>query len=53
MTLKNIETIISNPDLMIAHLRTLYINRHSSAENNALYKRELRLFSCIVKQKEA
>lgn len=54
MTLKNIETIISNPDIINAliDLRNLYHNRHKDAEANAKYKRELRLFSYRVKQKE-
>ena len=54
MTLKNIETIISNADLMLelARLRTTYNSRFDSSEANAKYKRELRLFSCRVKQKE-
>ena len=54
MTLKNIETIISNPDIINAliDLRKLYYKRHDNGEANAKYKRELRLFSCMVKQKE-
>lgn len=54
MTLKNIETIISNPDIVnaLADLRKLYYKRHDNGETNAKYKRELRLFSCRVKQKE-
>ena len=54
MTLKNIQTIISNPDLMLelARLRTAYNSRFDSSEANAKYQRELRLFSCMVKQKE-
>lgn len=54
MTLKNIETIISNPDIInaLVDLRKLYYQRHDNAEANAKYKRELRLFSCMVKQRE-
>ena len=47
MTLKNIETIISNPDIInaLVDLRNLYYHRHDNGEANAKYKRELRLFS--------
>ena len=54
MTLKNIETIISNADIInaLVDLRKLYYQRHDNEEANTQYKRELRLFSYRVKQKE-